>query len=303
MPIASLRLLLVENSPRDAARLLGLLQSIDRPRYEVVAATTRCEALLELSRQPYDVVLLNLDLPDSHGMEAFAQIHEGEFDAPVLILSPSPNNQEAAQAVRMGAQDYLPKDGVSADALSRAIVHARERHRLLADFQRTSLIDDLTGLYNRRGLMRVGPSLLQTADRMGLSSTILFMDLDGMKGINEQFGRRVGDEVLVGVSSLLKRAFRGGDLVARLGGDEFVVLAVGAAADQAVALASRVELMIKNWSWTNGPQQHLTVSIGSAGEIAGAPNSLDRLLESADASMCEQKQAKRSTRGGQSVPA
>ena len=110
----------------------------------------------------------------------------------------------------------------------RVIRYALERHRLVAALQSMALMDTLTGLYNRRGFVTVAEEQLKLARRTGNCFAMAFVDLDGMKRINDEMGHEFGDQALVTTASILKSTFRASDITARLGGDEFIALAIGA---------------------------------------------------------------------------
>ena len=137
--------------------------------------------------------------------------------------------------------------GISRDITDKK----RNEHRLaeqsakLADqaqeLERLTLVDELTGLYNRRGLQTFGEQALYRSRRDGSPLSLLFLDLDGLKQINDQMGHAAGDLVLKGFSERLRKAIRGSDLAVRLGGDEFLVLLPECRADEVRHVLNRLE--------------------------------------------------------------
>ena len=127
-----------------------------------------------------------------------------------------------------------------------------------------SLADELTGLNNRRGFKMLAGQLIQVALRMKLDALLFYIDLDGLKGINDNRGHAAGDRALVETGQLLKNSFRSADIVARLGGDEFVVLAIELAENSDRSMHARLEERLKSQNDLPGRDYALSLSIGTA---------------------------------------
>jgi PAS domain S-box-containing protein len=127
-----LRVLLVEDNPSDALVIRTLLTSGEQTRTLVAHAGTRQEALDLLADAAFDIILLDLFLPDARNLEALEGVRRHSPGVPVVVLTARDDEEVAAQAVRAGAQDYLCKGRIDADALLRSLRHAIERHRLLS---------------------------------------------------------------------------------------------------------------------------------------------------------------------------
>ncbi len=137
-----------------------------------------------------------------------------------------------------------------------------ERKRAEEALKTLSLRDDLTGLYNRRGFFALAEQGLKTAQRMGTEILLVFGDLDNLKGINDTFGHKEGDQALVDISQILKETFRESDIIARLGGDEFVILATNSAETSAEKLINRFEQGLNDHSLQTKPSYKLAMSFG-----------------------------------------
>ena len=127
-----------------------------------------------------------------------------------------------------------------------------------------SLKDDLTGLYNRRGFFTLAEQGLKTAQRMGTEMLLIFGDLDNMKGINDTFGHKEGDQALVDTSQILKETFRESDIIARIGGDEFVILAMNSFETSAEKLINRFEQVLNDHPSPNKTSLYALLSFGIA---------------------------------------
>lgn len=162
------------------------------------------------------------------------------------------------------------------------------RKELEEQVRQASLVDELTGLQNRRGFMLLGEQLLKIAARYGRSLFVLFADLDGLKQVNDQLGHEVGDRAMTDFAGVLLATFRRADVVARLGGDEFVVLAEGDARVAAGA-TDRLERKLKEHNEVAGRAFELSASVGIAHYDAKQTSSLSELVASADKLMYDAK--------------
>jgi len=198
------------------------------------------QALARLTQGGIDAILLDLELPDSQGMVTFERTYAFAPDVPIIVLTDIADEEVAVSTVQGGAQEFLVKQELVPAVLGRSVRHAIERHRLLSALRSLSLIDDLTGLYNRRGFADLGEQYLKLARRTARGVTMVFLDLDRFKTINDSLGHHVGDQALMKVADILRATFRRSDIVARLGGDEFAVLALEASGESSELLLYRL---------------------------------------------------------------
>lgn len=148
-------------------------------------------------------------------------------------------------------------------------------------------IDQLTGLTNRRGFTFVGHKILDVCRRTGRNATVLFLDLDGLKEINDGSGHRAGDRALAHFARILEETYRTSDVVARLGGDEFAVLLTDTAApDPAI---DKLRAALRRFNESAAEDFELRASAGSASLSPAGAASLEALLERADADMYADK--------------
>ena len=167
-----------------------------------------------------------------------------------------------------------------------------QRHTTEAELKRLSLTDGLTGLYNRRGFFVLATPRLRLAQRQHQAVTIVFLDVDYLKQVNDHYGHEAGDWLLLGTAEGMRQTFRDGDLLARLGGDEFVALVSDCAAGQ--ELIDRLKNHAEIFTEQHDLPYPLSVSAGLA--IAQGDDlhlSLTQLVSQADAAMYAQKQRRR----------
>ena len=167
-----------------------------------------------------------------------------------------------------------------------------EQKRAEESIQALSLVDDLTGLYNRRGFVTLAEQQFKIAARMRKKMYLIFLDVDCMKRVNDTQGHREGDQLLVEAASAIRQAFRNSDIAARIGGDEFVVLVLEAEQLNPAMLRSRLDgkVAVKN---AGGRNPALSLSVGIVAFSPEEPAGLEELLHQADQAMYGEKRAKR----------
>jgi diguanylate cyclase (GGDEF)-like protein len=244
----SISLLLVEEDEHTADRLFALLNRPESTRFEITLVPHVEDALVKVQEGGYDVMLLDLGFHEGHGLDSLMRARVAAQSVPIVVLTFQKDEAIALKAARAGAQDYLTKGEVTPDLLSRTLLHAVERHRILSDLttakQRQHFLashDALTQLPNRYAFMAQLDKALADAERNKTQLAVLFFDLDGFKAVNDNRGHAAGDELLRDAARRLRKLIRTSDIVARLGGDEFVA-AVRNVEDTAtvIAMAERI---------------------------------------------------------------
>jgi diguanylate cyclase (GGDEF)-like protein/PAS domain S-box-containing protein len=167
-----------------------------------------------------------------------------------------------------------------------------ERKKLEETLRISSLKDELTGLFNRRGLLKQAAPYFDFARRQKEKLLLLFIDLDGMKKINDEFGHNEGDNALIQTAQILNHSFRSSDIIARLGGDEFIVLVTDLNANKEEAI-TRLNDNLKAFNASETRAHKLAFSIGVATLEPERMTCFEELLEQADQAMYEQKRMKR----------
>ena len=181
---------------------------------------------------------------------------------------------------------------VDGGGLVQVVRDITERKKLEETLRNSSLKDDLTGLFNRRGLLKQAAPYFDFARRQKESLLLLFIDLDGMKRINDEFGHNEGDNALMNTAAILNRSFRSSDIIARLGGDEFTVLVTDLNANKEDAI-TRLNENLKAYNAVETRGHKLSFSIGVATLEPERMTCFEELLEQADQAMYEQKRMKR----------
>ena len=188
--------------------------------------------------------------------------------------------------------------GISRDITERKLSELRLAEQAAqlaeqsAELERLTLADDLTGLYNRRGLTAFGEQALYRARRDGTMVALLFLDLDGLKKINDTLGHGAGDDALRAAAGVIGSTTRESDIAARIGGDEFCILLFDDAGASVEHVTRRIREAAAAARETYSLQAPLSISIGVLRVEARTPGSIDELLAEADKSMYSEKLGK-----------
>lgn len=292
MDVRPVKVLLVEDSPTDALLLREALTDERSMRFETAHAETLSEALRRLQEQSFDLILLDLGLPESQGLETFARVHDQVPQIPIIVLTGLDDDTLAIQAVKEGAQDFLTKGRVDRYWLVRNIRHALERHQMYLEVHALSLTDGLTGLYNRRGFTTLSEQQLKVARHAGRGLILVYADLDGLKQINDTFGHPAGDEALVRAAQILERTFRASDILARIGGDEFAALAVRGSDEGVHAIPERLQRIVAEYNAAQARPYQLSISTGAMYFDPRQALSIEEMMTKADQMMYRQKRLK-----------
>jgi two-component system, cell cycle response regulator len=287
-----LDILLVEDSAADAnairRQLLGGAGAAPSLRV--------CQSLEEGLRQAKaaapDVVLLDLNLPDSDGLETVRAMSAGCPDIPIVVLTGLDDDSTGLAAVNAGAEDFLIKGEVEPLRLAKILRFSVERHRALSALRGLSTRDELTTLHNRRGFLALAARHFSGLRPPSTSCALFFIDVDGLKLINDGHGHAAGDAAIAGAAAVLRKAFRPSDLLGRLGGDEFAALRLEPGLGPPESVVARIREETAAFNASAPRPWKLSLSVGFS-RLSGEATTLEDMLTEADRRMYEAKADKR----------
>jgi diguanylate cyclase (GGDEF)-like protein len=285
-----IRILLVGEA-KDACRLRGLLDTEDSTQFHIAHVADLELAAERLSSDPADVLLLDLGSKQRQARAFVQAARAAAPDTPMVVLAEREDELLALESLRQGVQDFLDKERLDRPALVRALRYSIERHRLQKNLQYLSLIDDLTGLHNRRGFLALAEQHLRMIQRKG-AALLIYLDLDDLKLINDTYGHPEGNRALIVTANVLRACFRQSDILARLGGDEFCVLMTDAGQDSAQQVRKRLQQRTDFINALSSWNFRLSLSVGFAEVPVVHQPPLDQLLRIADEHMYEEKRNK-----------
>ena len=292
---APTRVLVVDDDPFSRRLLEQVLLSAG---YAVETAENGQEALGKVRTHRPDVVVTDWQMPVMDGMSLcriLKATEETRFTH-VLMLSARGETESKVAGLETGADDYLVKPIEPVELKARVKVGVRLRKALLElaakneILEKLALTDVLTGLANRRAFQEALEAELARVDRHGRPASLLFVDLDLFKRVNDTHGHAVGNEVLEGFAQVLRQGCRRGDLAARIGGEEFGVLLPMTGRLPAALVAERIRRATEAYPLGRSVPVPLTVSIGVAStEDRPGPSGAAELLQRADAALYRAK--------------
>ncbi len=288
MADSPLRILLVEDDPAYAELTRAMLRTTSATSVTLDHAMSVHAAVDKLNDGAYDIVLLDLGLPDAQELEALNSLVGAAPDLPLVILTGTENEVLALQAVKGGAQDYLIKGQATPELLIRAIRYAIERKQSELHIRHLAYYDPLTQLPNRRLLIEHLGHALKRAARSDSIVGVFFIDLDNFKQINDAFGHSTGDTVLTDLAHRLSKALRSSDTLGRLSGDEFVAIVEAGEARELALVANALQRSVKTPFTTPHGELFATLSIGVSSFPADGEE-VGELLRNADHAMYRAK--------------
>ncbi len=260
--------------------------------YHVVTETDARKALSLLRQGQFDVILVDIVMPDLDGLELIDQVREHFNVLPILVVTAYGSAELTVDAMRRGATDFVTKP-VDAPLLDLRIRRAHD----LEQTRRMANTDGLTGLYNHRHLQERLQQEIERAERYDRPLSVIMGDLDHFKSFNDAFGHPRGDELLIAVARTLRQLSRASDILARYGGEEFTLVLPETSAADALVLAERVRQCVAALeigevpATRKGAEVGVTLSLGVASHAPG--NSKEELIEAADVALYRAKHAGR----------
>jgi diguanylate cyclase (GGDEF)-like protein len=276
--------LIVEDAPENIKILANCLKD----KYELKIATTGEECLnrLEGTTLP-DIILLDIGLPGMNGYDVCRSVKQNQRtkDIPIIFVTAKENDEEEEFGLTLGAVDYITKP------IRPAIVSVRVDMHITLKQQRDKLesmamYDQLTGLNNRHYLYESADRKFSRAKRHKDQLSLLMIDIDNFKGINDLYGHQVGDVVLQFIGKQLLASARQEDIVARFGGEEFIMLLDQCEKNQALKKAEELRQRISSEMVES---VNVTASIGIA-ELEEQDQSFEDIIRRADKALYESKE-------------
>jgi two-component system, cell cycle response regulator len=261
-----------------------------RPPFEVAAAASIAEGLSLLSSRSFDVALVSIPASEGDALESVKGLREHFPSLPVVLVLDQDDEKIAVEGASRGVQDCIVRNELVGNLLARSLQYAMERQELQTQIERRSVVDELTGLYNRRGFFALGEQEWKRARRKGDGFHLIYVDLDGLKDLNDRDGHEAGDALLRDTAALLRIIFRDTDILARLGGDEFAVVAHQTGTGTPEAIRDRIDREVERHNQSAaGRRISLSIGIVSYDPSRQPQAGLDELLSQADALMYKDK--------------
>ncbi|MDO7083297.1 EAL domain-containing protein [Pseudocolwellia sp. AS88] len=268
-----MKILLVDDDLADREIIKRTL-SRNIGEFELIEANSAEEGLKAAELESFDVLLLDYRMPEVDGIEMVIELRSKPNlgEAAIVMMSATDDEVLALSCLQAGAQDFIPKNEITATKLKRAIIQAKKRFELekkvydsFCQVRELAEKDSLTGLSNRYHFEEALKVSIDNNKRFQSNIALLLLDLDHFKNVNDTYGHEVGDKLLKYVVNLVKQCLRGNELFGRLGGDEFAIFITGLnLISGATSVAQRIIKSLENPIEIDGHTIQCGVSIGIA---------------------------------------
>jgi len=276
-----LTVLVIEDHP-DQRDLLAIV--LQREGYRVMTAANGVEALEKLESEPIQIALSDIMMPKMDGFELIKRIRGNPSLKSIYMILITARIQEGdrVRGLDLGADDYITKPFSFSELLARVRVGSRVVH-YQQHLEYQTQVDSLTGLFNRRAFEKKIQEEFDRSLRYHSAFSLLILDVDNFKTINDTYGHHGGDAVLVKISETLRDKTRKSDFPSRYGGEEFVLILPETDLDNAVQVASKIHEAIRTHSFgTSTNPFKLTVSIGVSSTSTQFYSDWRQMLKDAD---------------------
>lgn len=257
-----IKALLIEDSPEAVRLMREELKDVPYNNIDIECADRLSEGLDAIRKREIDVILLDLSLPDSQGYSTFVKVHVHAPQIPIVVLSGNNDGSLAVKTIQAGAQDFLVKGEVDAEVAVRSIHYSIERQRAMNELHSMMLIDKITGLHNRRGLLTLAEQQMSISRREKSGLCIVFADLNSVQLKDDTDGYNGGYLALIEMANILRETFRTSDIIGRIGSDEFVVVPINAHNDSTGIMDARLLENVQAFNTRNCNHFELSVKTG-----------------------------------------
>lgn len=294
-----LNFLVVDADPVDVELLRRHIQRVVGWMASVTEANSWFEARKALDSREVDLVFLDYDLGARTGLEVLTDYLKSGYTAPVILLTGESSERIAVKAIKSGIADYLPKERLSSETLVSSVEAAlqearsrQEEQRKRAELERMALTDGLTGLYNRHTFEGRLEQEIERTKRYQHPVSLLMMDLDKFKAVNDTYGHLAGDEVLCEIARVIRENMRSVDVPCRYGGEELCVISPATDKGGAKTLAERLRRLVAEHEFRSpdGESFQVTCSIGVSVFSGQGEVGVDQMVSVADEALYSAKE-------------
>ncbi len=285
----------LDPSAESASRVSEMLRGPIGWAFSHSHVTSMRDAIQFIEGRTPDAILLAW--PDeTEAIDALMELRERCPEAAILLVLDNDDFEIATKALRLGAQDVLQVGEIRGPELSRSLVFSCERQRVQEKTKALTLEDELTGLYNQRGFYTLAAEYARIARETSKGMVILFIDLDGLKAINDRYGHTEGSRAIIAAGGVLETTFRETDLIARWGGDEFAVLLMETEETGREQILDRLNSVLMRFNTKMRRGYDLAMSVGFARFNPEDPRPVEVLIKEADENMYKEKRSRKVAR-------
>ncbi len=288
-------ILVVDDTEMNIDVLVELLDD----KYEVSVALDGKSALEVVAQEKINLILLDIMMPNMDGYEVCKVLKENEQtkDIPIIFLTAKADEDSIEKAYDMGGIDYVSKPFKPKELMARIKTVLQLQSLILElkaskeELKLLSSIDPMTQLYNRRYFSKISKHILDLSKREKTKLSLLMIDIDNFKKINDTYGHQVGDDVIISLAKKLEKYTRASDIICRFGGEEFVILLPETSIDGATIISEKIREVISDEviNFSHKEKLKFTISIGLTQIKNETDMNIDVLINRADKALYDAK--------------
>jgi two-component system cell cycle response regulator len=291
-------ILVVQLAKKQGQDLSSLFYEIERTTLEnrsfvIRTVSSPLEAREILDNETIDVILVEINGELDRYRDIISELTEYFELKPVFFIADSYDRDFALGWLELGVQDYLLVKDINPDILYRSIMFGMRRFEQVKRYRQQTIIDDMTGIFNRKGFLTMSDHYLKIASRKKKSAHLMYIDIDNLKTINDLFGHREGDEAIIQTAGLVSSCFRDSDITGRMGGDEFASFLFDTRPVDEIIILNRVLQRFEEYNQESSKNYPLSVSVGLTFFDPEHVVPLDTLIDQADKAMYVKKMVKK----------
>ena len=279
----------------DTATNLDILTDL-LEHYDVINAISGRDALKIVNEEKIDLILLDIMMPEMDGYEVCERLksNPNTKDIPIIFITAKTDEDSIEMAYDVGGTDYVTKPFRPRELLSRVKKELNYKD-MVDELKLLASTDPMTQLYNRRYFTKISEHILDLSKREKQNLSILMLDIDKFKNVNDTYGHKVGDDVIISLANKLRKYQRKSDIICRYGGEEFVILLPNTSLDGANTLAQKIreDVELSTIKLSSTKSLKFTISLGVSQIDVEKDNNIDLALKCADDALYEAKETGR----------
>lgn len=279
---------------------IDILNSLLNDDYAVLSALDGEFALEVANDDLPDLILLDIVMPDMDGFEVCEKLKQNPKtkDIPIIFITSISDENSIEKAYELGCVDFITKPFKPKELVAK-VNREIKLQKLIFDLEKSkeelkllASTDSLTGLFNRRHFSNVADSILNLSKREKSEISIIMIDIDKFKNVNDTYGHKIGDDVIKTLSKILTNNTRESDIVCRFGGEEFIILLPKTSKENAKIIAEKIRNITQEYTFiiNNDEKLNCTISLGVSQIDHNIQNPLESTINKADKALYTAKQ-------------